>query len=150
MAASAWALFNTAKKFIGDGTFDLNAATGGSHDFKCALLKSTYTPDLAHDDWSDISANEITVGIEFGYAAGGKLCTGLSYEQTSGTAKWVIDNPFWDASGGNIQGIRHAVIYHVTSGKLVCYSTLDASDITINDGQRLTIQISANGVFTNT
>jgi hypothetical protein len=150
MAATAWALYYTAKKFIGDGTFDLDA-TGGD-DYKVALMKSTYTPSLGNENWADISNHELASGegIVYGYTAGGKAVTGNTYEQTAGVAAWKIDNPYWDAAGGNITGIRHAVIYHIASGKLVCYSTLDTTDITINDGTRLTIQIHASGVFTNT
>lgn len=148
MAATAWALYNSAKSDIGNGTFDLDAPSGGSHDYKVALLKNTYVPSLNDSLWSAISANEIAAG--FGYTAGGKLVSGNSYNQTSGVAKFTIDNPYWDAAGGAITLIRHAVIYHVTSGKLLCYTTLDSSDVTVNDGTRLTISISASGVFTNT
>ena len=146
MPATAWALYNGAKKYIGDGTFDLNDPA--SNRYKTVLLKNTYTPSLNDDTWAAISSNEITAS--FGYTAGGKGITGNSYEQTAGVAKFDIDDPYWDASGGNIADIRHAVIYDTSSGKLMCYSTLDSSDITVNDGTRHTIQIHANGVFTNT
>ena len=148
MAATAWAIYSNAKRYIGDGTFDLDAGSGSR--YKVALMKSTYIPSVNDDAWTAISTHEITDGIAFGYISSGKVVTGNSYTVTGGVAKFAIDNPFWDAVGGNIQGIRHAVIYDTISGKLVCYSTLDSSDITINDGTRLTIQIHANGVFTNT
>ena len=148
MAADAFLLFHGFKEYMADGTIDLDDASAGV--FKCALVDSGWTPNLATDDaWSDISANEIAGS--YGYTADGQALTGVTWTNSSGTMTWDCDNPTWNASGGSIAA-RFAVIYHVATGKLIAYSLLDNSpaDVTATDGTSFVVQINANGVFQST
>ena len=81
-----------------------------------------------------------------GYTAGGVSVT-LSL---SGTTTVTTDSTdaSWTASGGSITA-RFACIYEV-AGNVLCYCLLDSTpaDVTVTDGNTLTVQIHANGVFT--
>ena len=136
-------MFDSAKAKIGDGTIDLN-----SHAFKMVLTSNSYTPTRAtHDELADVT-NEVANGN--GYTSGGAALANPSFNQTSGTAKWDADDVSWTASGGSIGPIRNAVIYDdtVSGDPLVCYCVLEASDLTITDGQTMTVQFSASGILT--
>jgi hypothetical protein len=81
----------------------LLAWTGGNFNLdtdrlNMALLGPGYTPDLAADqDWSDISANEIT---GTGYVSGGNELTGVSVTLTQANS-W---GPTWSAATGYYYG----------------------------------------------
>lgn len=143
MAANALAFYHQFKEDLGKGLTDLDSDT-----LKVALLTSAYTPDAAHDEYSDLT-NEVANGN--GYVTGGATLTGVTFEQTAGVAKLDSDDVSWTASGGNIT-FRYAVLYNSTDGKLIGYILLDntPANITILNGNTYTLQIPANGWFTLT
>jgi len=53
MAAGPTILYHNARLAILDGSIDLL-----NHSLRVALLKPSYTPDLAHMVWADVSAHE--------------------------------------------------------------------------------------------
>ncbi len=57
-------LFTNAKKLLLESAINL-----GTDIVKVGILKSTYTLNIAHENWSDVSANEIAVSGD--YTAGG-------------------------------------------------------------------------------
>jgi hypothetical protein len=143
MAAGNWIMFDSAKEFIGDGSIDLDTDT-----FKCVLCTASYTPNRStQSDYGDVS-NELTTGA--GYTSGGATLTNVAWGQVSGTATFDCEDIAWTASGGPIGPCRVAVIYDDTSSGdlLLCYCVLDSSDVTVTDGNDLTIQIHTSGVFT--
>ena len=145
MAASAWAVVHTAKNRIGDKQIDLNTDV-----FKCMLLSSAWTPDLAAQaDYADISANELTTAN--GYTAGGLALTSVTWANSAGTQTWDADDPLWTATDSGITA-RYAVIYDDTdtSKTLICYSLLDTApaDVTADAGNAFVIQLDASGLFT--
>jgi len=145
MAAGSWKIYNSAKLYIGDGTMDLD-----THAFKIALLRSGYTPALTHTQYSQLT-NQTPSGN--GYTTTGVALTSVTYAQTNGLATFDSADPAWTASGGTIIA-RYAVLYNDTTTSpvdaLVAYCLLDTApaDVTITDGNTLTLQISANGYFT--
>lgn len=144
MPAGNFTLYNSFAEFIADGTIDLDSDT-----FKIALLDSGYTPNLAHDEWADVSGDEIANGA--GYTTGGATLTGVTWNRTNGVATFDSDNQVWTASGGPIVA-RYAVIYDdTTSGdKLIGYVLLDTApaDLTATDGNTFTVGPHAsNGWF---
>jgi len=148
MAADAWKKYDSFPEYMGDGTIDMDNDT-----FKCALLTSGYVPNTATQSvWADISANEVPAAN--GYVAGGYTMT-VTWAHTGGTTTFDSDDPNWTAIGGSIV-CRYAVIYDDTptipADPLVAYSLLDntPADVTVTDGNKLTLQIDANGVFTVT
>jgi len=151
MAADAWKIYNGAKEYIGDGTIDLDAGDGF---FAVILATSSYTPSLAHDAYSSVSAAEVANGN--GYTTGGNALVSSTWTNSSGTVTFDSNNPTWTASGGSIV-CRYALLVHVAAGtglvqstdKLIAYSLLDntPADITVADTDVLTIELNANGYF---
>lgn len=151
MAADDWLIYNNAKQYIGDGTFDMDA---GDAFFAVILVTSSYTPDLSHDTYSDVSGDEVANGN--GYSTGGVTPSNTSWTETGGVATFDSDDPTWTANGGPITA-RYAVLVHVAAGsgapqagdKLIAYSLLDNSpaDVIANDQADLIIVIDEDGYF---
>lgn len=139
-AAGAWTLTNVGRTKLIDGSFDIDSDT-----WKMALHLSTGTqPSATITNWSELDTSEHANAN--GYTDGGLSIT-LSL---SGTTTVMVDgtNPQWTASGGSIVA-RWAVIYEV-GGAVLCYCLLDSTpaDVTATDGNTLTVEIHASGVFT--
>lgn len=135
MAASL-TLYRQFVESIGDGTIDLD-----SHTIQCSLHGSTYTPSADHSLLTQVDS-EISGS---GYAR--KFLGNKTYVQTAGSAKWDADDVIYTASGGSISA-RYAVLSdeNVANGALIGYVTLDSSNVTISDGQTLTLQWSTAGI----
>jgi hypothetical protein len=143
MSASAWIKFHKANFYGMTGTIDYDDAAADT--FKCALLLSTYTPDLTDDTWADLSGHEHANAN--GYTAGGVGLTSVVFINTAGVDKWDAADISWAAVGGAITA-RYAVIYHVASGKLIRYCELeDGADKTAAVGNDFVIQLAAGGIF---
>lgn len=144
MAAGSWKIYNKAKEYIGDGTIDLDGDT-----FKVALARATYTPALTHTALSSVTQTPSGNG----YTTGGATLGSVTWTETNGLLTFDSADPSWTASGGSIVA-RYAVLYDDTTSSpadaLVAYCLLDTApaDVTITDGNTLTLQISANGYFT--
>lgn len=134
MAAGTFTLYNSVAELIADGTIDLDNDT-----FSIVLLASGYTPNLAHDEYADLT-NELSTAN--GYTNGGAVLTGVTWSQTGGVATFDSDNQVWTASGGSITA-RYAVIKDDTStnDKLIGYYLLDSApaDVTATSGNTLTV-----------
>lgn len=137
-AAGQWQFTNTGRTSLIDGTFDINSDT-----FKMALFLSTSNIGAASTTYAGVTNEHANAN---GYTTGGVAIT-LSL---SGTTTVTVDSTdaTWTASGGSIVA-RFAVIYEV-GGNVLCYCLLDSTpaDVTITDGNQLTVQIHASGVFT--
>lgn len=138
-AAGAWTFTNGGRTSLLDGTFDLNTDT-----FNMALFLSTSNLGAASTTYAGLT-NEHANGN--GYTTGGNA-TALSL---SGTTTVTVDctDEVWTASGGDIVA-RFGVIYEV-GGNVLCYCLLESTgpaDVTATNGNTLTIQINASGVFT--
>ena len=150
MAAGKWKLYEMAKEYLGDGTFDLDDGT----NWKMALFLSTSNADTlggTNDVYGDLT-NEHAGNN--GYTTGGVALTNVVWSQTSGTATFDCDNAVWTASGGSIVA-RFAVIYKDATVNsivkpLLCVCLLDTTpaDVTATTGNTLTVAINASGVFT--
>lgn len=150
MAAGAWKLYESAKEYIGDGTFDLDDGA----NWMIALYLSTSnanTLTAASTIYGNLT-NEHANGN--GYATGGQALSGVVWTRSGGTVTFDCDDEVFAASGGSIVA-RNAVIYKdATVNGIVqpalCTCLLDSTpaDVTVTDGNNLTITIHANGVFT--
>ena len=139
MAATAWTFTNEGRTKLLDGTFDLD-----TDSFKCALFQSTSNIGATSTTYAGVT-NEVANAN--GYTTGGVAVTLTLAGTTTVTVDFATD-PSWTASGGTITA-RFAVVYEV-SGRVLCYCTLDATpaDVTVADGQILTVMANASGVFT--
>jgi len=147
MAADKWIIYDTFKERIGDGTIDLDADV-----FKIQLHTSTHVPSRTADTARADLSNELATAN--GYTAGGATLASVTWVEATGTITFDSADPSWTASGGSLTA-RFAVIYDDTPttpvvDPLLGYSLLDnaPADVTVTDGNTLTIQINASGIFT--
>lgn len=138
-AAGTWTFPNGARTNLLNGTFDLDSDT-----FKMALFLSTSNLGASTTTYAGVT-NEHANGN--GYTTGGIAVT-ISLSGTTTVTVDLSSDPVWTASGGSITA-RFAAIYEV-SGSVLCYCLLDSTpaDVTATNGNTLTVQINASGVFT--
>lgn len=139
MAAGTWTFPNGARTNLLNGTFDID-----SDSWKCALVTSSSNIGAATTTWAGVT-NEVAQAN--GYTTGGIAIT-LTLSGTTTVTVDISTDPVWTASGGSITA-RWAVIYEV-GGNVLCYALLDSTpaDVTVTDGNTLTVAASASGVFT--
>lgn len=137
--------YNSFREYIADGTIDLD-----THTFKVMLVSSSYTFSASHTVKADIT-NELSTAN--GYTAGGATLGSVTWGHSGGTATFDAADTVWTASGGSITA-RRAVIYDDTASndELVASVLLDTTpaDVTATDGNTLTLQWNASGIFTIT
>lgn len=149
-AAGKFKFYDFAKEYFGDGTLDFDLTT----NMQMALFLSTSnanTLSVGTGIYADLT-NEVANGN--GYTTGGIALTGETWGQVAGVATFDCDDVVWTASGGSITA-RLAVIYvNATVNSivkpLICVCLLDTTpaDVTVTNGNTLTIAINASGVFT--
>ena len=150
MAAGKWKLYDLAKKYLADGTHDLDDTT----NWKMALLLSTSnanTLSVGTAVYGDLT-NEVANAN--GYTTGGVTIAGETWTNSAGTITFDCNDAVWTASGGSITA-RFAVIYRNATVNsivkpLLCVCLLDVTpaDVTATTGNTLTVSINASGVFT--
>lgn len=125
----------------------VESANLSSDTFKIGLVTSTYTFSASHSTLSDIT-NEVSGS---GYAR--QTLGSVSSSQTSGTYTFDFADPVFTASGGSIVA-RRWFIYDDTPtspADPLCFAGLinnaDA-DVTVTDGNTLTFNVNASGLFT--
>lgn len=116
--------------------------------FIVGLTSSSYTPSAStHDEVADIT-NELSGS---GYSR--QTLAGCTFTQTAGVAKFDCNDAVFTASGGTITG-RYFFIFDdtVAGDPLVGYGLLDVTpaDVAVTDGNTLTVQWNASGIYTLT
>lgn len=150
MAAGKWKLYDLAKKYLADGTHDLDDTT----NWKMALFTSSSncnTLSVGTSVYGDLT-NEVANAN--GYTTGGVAIGSETWTNSSGTITFDCSDGSWTASGGSITA-RFAVIYRNATVNsivkpLLCVCLLDTTpaDVTATTGNTLTVSINASGVFT--
>jgi len=152
MAASAWQLYNEAKKYIGNGTIKL-----GVDNFKMVLLQSASNAStFTLSTYAQLSAEVATAA---GYVAGGRALVPATGQWVQGASakqqKFTMSaiGIAFTASGANIANIKFAVIRNstgTTAGRLLCWCKLSTSQFTVATPNTLTVLPAATGIFTLT
>jgi len=155
MAASAWQLYNSGKRYIGNGTIEL-----GVGNFKLALLRSaSNTSTFTLSTFASLTNEMSATG---GYVTGGKaLVPGTGQWTTGASAKqmkftYSTVGLTFTASGASLTNVRYAVITHGASAnvasarKLLCFCQLSSTQFTVTSPNTLTVLPAATGVFTLT
>jgi len=137
MAAGAWVLTDEGRTKLTTGEW-LDADT-----YKLALFLSTSNIGAASTTYAAATNEHANAN---GYTTGGKSVT----ISRSGTTTVTIDSSdpaVWTASGGSIIA-KFGVLYEV-SGRILAYFLLDSggADVTVTNGNTLTITIHASGVL---
>lgn len=148
-AAGKWKLYDFAKKYLGDGTLDMDLTS----NMQIALFLSTSnanTLTVGTGIYSDLT-NEVATA--FGYTIGGQALTGETWTRSAGTTTFDCDNAVWTAAGGSLVA-RSAVIYvNATVNAIVkpliatCLLDTAPADVTATDTNTLTVTMNASGVF---
>jgi len=138
-----WTFFDEFKRYLCDGTVDLDG-----HTFK-AMLTNTAPVSATNTVKADIT--EISGGN--GYTAGGETLTTVTWAETgagTGIWQWDADDITWTASGGSIAAFRYIVLYDDTPSSpadpLVGYWDY-GSAVTVTSGNVFTVTINASGIF---
>ena len=152
MAASAWQLYNSAKKYIGNGTITLGAGVFKMLLATSASNASTFTLSTYASVTNEIAATG-------GYTTGGKNLVPATAQWTVGASakqmKFTMSavGLAFTASGASLTNIKYAIIRNstgATAGKLLCFCQLSSSQFTVTSPNTLTILPAATGIFTLT
>lgn len=126
----------------------------GVHNFSSHTLKAAFTntaPVATNTILADITQISTAGGYTAG-AGGGVALDGVTWSETSGTAKLVITDEVFTASGASVGPLRYIVLYNdsATSPADALIGWYDyGSSITLADGDSLTIDFDGtNGVLT--
>lgn len=150
MAASAWQLYNSAKKYIGNGTITLGAGVFKMLLATSASNASTFTLTAYSQITNEIAATG-------GYTTGGKnLVPATAYWTVGASAKQMkftmsTVGLAFTASGASLTNIKYAVLRNSTgaaAGKLLCFCQLSSSQFTVTSPNTLTVLPAATGIFT--
>jgi|TARA_R110000764_G_scaffold68094_1_gene141423 hypothetical protein len=152
MAATAWQLYNEAKKYIGNGTITLGAGV-----FKMVLAQSASNAStLTFSIYTQINNEVANAG---GYITGGRNLVPATSQWTVGASAKQMKftqttaGLTFTASGANLVNIKYAIIRNSVSGsdgKLLCFCRLSSSQFTVTTPNTLTIIPAATGIFTLT
>jgi hypothetical protein len=130
MAATAWQLYNSAKRYIGNGTITL-----GSGVFKMLLANSaSNTSTFTLSAYSQITGEISATG---GYTTGGKNLVPATGQWTVGASAKQMKFTYstvgltFTASGAPLTNVKYAVIYN-SAGKLLCFCRLSSSQFTVS------------------
>jgi len=142
MAATAWALYNKAKKKLGNGTIQL-----GVNVLKVQLHTSASNAETATLSTAASVSSEVS-GVN-GYSTGGKSLTSVTWTTGASAAQYRLDaaDPLWTATGGTIANIKYAVIKN-SAGQALCWSKLTTAQFSVATGNTLTLTLNSSGIFT--
>jgi hypothetical protein len=152
MAASAWQLYNSAKKYIGNGTITLGAGVFKMVLARSASNASTFTLSTYASVTNEISATG-------GYVTGGKNLVPATGQWTVGASakqmKFTMSTVglAFTASGASLTNIKYAILRNSTgstAGRLLCFCQLSSSQFTVTSPNTLTVLPAATGIFTLT
>lgn len=141
MAALAWKFYNSAKKYLMNGTIDLDG-----DNFRMTLhTTATNVTDATLSSKGSLGS-EVTEAN--GYSSSGKQLSGVTWTAGASASEFRFDATalIWTASGGTIASVKLAAIW-ASGGQLLCYASLSSGAFDITDGNTLTVTPSANGIF---
>jgi hypothetical protein len=141
MAASAFLLYNSAKKYLLTADIDLNAAVLKAQLHKSTSNASTFTLSLL------TSVNTPVTGG--GYASKTLGTVSVAQGASAKQIKFDAADLVWTATQSAIVSIMYLVI-GVSNGKALCWSKLTTAVFTLSTGNTLTIQFNSAGIFTLT
>jgi hypothetical protein len=148
--AGKWKVYESAKKRLWDGTIDLD-----SNALKGALFLSTSncnTLSVGTQIYGDLTNEHAGAN---GYTTGGVSLASVTANQSGGTGTFDAADFVWTAAGGSIVA-RFCVVYvnatvNTIVKPLICVCVFGGgspADETATDGNTLTVQLNASGIFT--
>lgn len=138
---ATFTFFDEFKKFLGDGTIDLD-----THTFKAVL--SNVAPVAGTNT---LLADITQIAATNGYTTGGVALTGVTWlESGAGTGIWIWSSAdfSWTASGGSMPVFQYVSIYDDTAAgdPLVGFLNYGAA-LTVTNGNTFLVDVGASGIF---
>lgn len=127
MAASAFNMYNNSKRYLTDGTIDLDTDIIHASLMKNDSNVSTFTLSLASE-----LTNSVTTG---GHSAQALVIT---YNDTGLSTLVSAGALIWTASVADMTSISHLVIYEA-GGKLICWCELSTANFAVTTNNTLTV-----------
>jgi hypothetical protein len=143
MAATAFTLYNSAKKYFMNGTLALGTTALRLRLHQSTSNASTFT-------LSTYASVTVECSARSRYLAGGLPLATVSVKSIASAKSISLDAADWvvTASASAINNVCFAVIGGSGStGKLLCWSKLSTANFTITVPNTLTISFAANGIF---
>jgi hypothetical protein len=142
MAASAWRIYNEGKKYLLTADLDVDSAL-----MRIKLVKGTAAANVSNytrSTFASITGAPSNLGSPHPQSLTGLAVTALN---GSATIKFDATDPVFTASGGDATSIQYAVI-GLSGGKALGWCKLSTAAFTVTNGNTLTVQFHANGIFT--
>ena len=141
--AGNWQFYSAAKRFLCNGTIDLD-----TDSFRLALYTSA--SNAATISLSTIGSvnNEVAEGN--GYSSSGKpLVSTWGAGASAGAMRFAAAPLVWRATGGDIVGVKFGVLFKegasAAARKLLCFTQCSASQFSVPAG--LAYTITPGGLF---
>lgn len=143
MPASTFTFFQQFKENVGKGVHDFTS------DSTCTLTVALVNAASGVSVSADAVLADIT---QIAYTnLSSRVITGVTSEHSSGTAPVTANDLVLTASGGAVAAFRYVVVYDddptSPADPLIGYFDY-GSDLTLADGETLTLDFGANGLFT--
>ena len=140
MAASKWQVYNEAKKYIMNGTLDLDTATWVMK--VVASASAALVSDYTRSTWASTGT-----GLVWKASSTRHALDTVSVKSAGNASTWKLDcaDEIFTASAA-VNGARFLVI-GISGGKALCWSKLSAAT-DVGAGSTLTVTFNANGIFT--
>lgn len=136
MSAAAWKVYNLAKKYLNNGTIDLDAATLRMKLCKSTSNASTFTLSTFASVGTPVSGG--------GYTGIKSLTASVIQGVSAKVYKFTYGNVVFTASGADVTSIMYAVI-GVSGGKAICWSKLSTAAFSVTSTNTLTVGADATG-----
>lgn len=139
MAATAWALYNTAKKYLQNGTIVIGTST---------LKLKLYTSASNAETLTITAMSEITNESAGGGYANGKTLGGVELTSVLSAKSFSFDasDVVFTASGSTLANVKYAVI-GISGGKALCWTKLTTAQFSVTSPNTLTITMHASGIY---
>jgi hypothetical protein len=146
MPTGPWTFYNSAKKHLMDGGFDLDNDT---------FMISLFTGATNATDKTLTTIDQVTseVAGANGYTSGGKQLTSVTWGVGAEPSEMRFNcaAAIWNASSGNIANIQIAVIWRADANSakryLLAFCKLEDGQFTVTNGNSFMIDPGPNGIF---
>lgn len=146
MPTGPWTFYNSSKRHLMDGGFDLDNDT---------FMISLFTGASNAQDKTLTTIGQVTSEVtgSHGYVSGGKTLTGVVWGVGAEPSEMRFNcaAASWNATGGDIVNIQIAVIWRAdaspASRYVLAFCKLDDAPFTVTDGNPFVIDPGPNGIF---
>lgn len=140
MAASAWRVYNEAKKYMLTADADINAAT-----MRVKIIKgggAATVSNYATSTFASAGSGAAAANMAIKSLASIVVTAGASAKQI----KFDAADPVFTASGGDATSCQYGVI-GLSGGKAIAWCKLSTAAFNVTSTNTLTLTLNASGIF---